>query len=93
MPDELPVIWTEEQVLSLNDYQRCGMWHPFTCGNSHDGDRDLVATPTGLKCPGCAYTQYWAHGFMLDRSWEKQLDASPMHKAIWDAIKNARETV
>lgn len=24
--------WTPEEVRSLNDYQRCGWLHPFTCG-------------------------------------------------------------
>ena len=79
---------TPEQIESFNDYQICGMFHPFTCPVSHDnGSRDLVATETTLKCPTCDYTQDWAHGYMLDGSWRIYLSTSPMHKALLDARK------
>ena len=72
--------WTAEQCERLNDWQRDGEFHPFTCGGDrHDeahrdyakksGDRDeglLVATPEGWRCPVCEYRQDWAHGFMAD---------------------------
>lgn len=72
-------IFTEDQVESLNAYQACGQWHPFTCGN-HCG-ATLIATTDGWICPteGCGYTQDWAHSFMADGSWKRSLDL--MHRA------------
>lgn len=62
--------WTEKQVKNLNDYQNCGVYHPFTCGGKKDGKdcrSTLVATKDGWVCPdGCGYTQNWAHDFMLN---------------------------
>lgn len=66
-------IFNAEQVDSINDYQKCGQWHPFTCGNKHDGARILVANEDGMKCPTCDYTQDWVHDFMANRNWEKEL--------------------
>lgn len=62
--------WTQAQVEALNAYQTAGEFHPFTCGNDHGGDRVLVAVPSGWTCPGCDYTQDWAHGFMFDHQSE-----------------------
>lgn len=56
--------FTPEQVNALNIWQN-GPVHPFTCGNDHEGDRDLVATESGWICPTCEYKQKWAHEFML----------------------------
>jgi len=61
-------IWTHEQVHNLNEYQVAGVMHPFTCGNEHPGDKELVATVRGWICTGCDYTQDWAHSFMIDGS-------------------------
>lgn len=69
--------WTNEQVAALNEYQRSGRMHPFTCGNrgaeGHrcdpewgGGDKGVLrATAAGWICPDCDYTQNWAHDFML----------------------------
>lgn len=81
-PENKSEIFTPDNVDSINGYQACGMWHPFTCGNNHDGERVLVATVTGMNCPICDYTQDWCHRFMIDWSWKKQVEASPLHKAI-----------
>lgn len=66
------ILWSEEEVKSLNAWQKCGhIVHPsFTCSNPdhHDDkieNRILVATNQGWVCPGCSYTQNWAHDFML----------------------------
>jgi hypothetical protein len=91
----MPEIFTQDQVDSINGYQVCGMWHPFTCGHNHDGERVLVATLTGMKCPTCDYTQDWAHGFMADWSWKKKVEESPFHKALLEhnqKIINDRHT-
>lgn len=77
------VIFTPKQVESLNEYQKKGYMHPFTCGSGRRCDKDhldgegiLVATEDGWICPFCDYTQNWAHGFMMDWSWK---DHSPFN--------------
>lgn len=81
-PEDL-VYWTPEQVASLNGFQQCGRFHPFTCPLEHvDGprvERDLVASRDGWRCPvpGCAYRQYWAHATMLDGSWQQAIRQMP----------------
>ena len=57
--------WTDEQVRCLNRFQQYAFVHPFTCVNAHEGDRVLVATREGWRCPSCSYTQTWAHEVML----------------------------
>jgi hypothetical protein len=69
--------WTSEQVASLNEYQRSGAFHPFTCGQCRDADPDLplrddhllTATVDGWTCPTCDFTQGWAWAWMADGSW------------------------
>ena len=82
------MIFTEDQVESINAYQRCGVWHPFTCGN-HCG-ATLIATTEGFICPteGCGYTQDWAHGFMADWSWKQR--ASIIEKLFTDTEQSGR---
>jgi hypothetical protein len=61
--------WTEQQVATLNAFQRSGIAHPFTCGAQHHGShRTLIATERGWECPDdeCTYEQRWAHAFMAD---------------------------
>lgn len=74
------MIFTEDQVASINAYQREAPFHPFTCGNNHDGERELVATVDGLHCPTCDYTQDWVHSWMADWSWQNFVD--PIGQAI-----------
>jgi hypothetical protein len=69
--------WTPEQVQNLNDYQKSGKMHPFTCEYRGDhysvNDGILVATPSGWECPYkyCDYAQFWAHDWMASRVWEE----------------------
>jgi hypothetical protein len=63
--------FTDSEVVSINQYQRTGVFHPFTCGNEHDGRHELYATAGCLRCPNCAWRQTWCHSFMADFSWEK----------------------
>lgn len=60
--------WTAEQVEALNEFQRLGYMHEFTCPNNHQSDRVLVAHPHGWQCPSCDYVQDWAHDFMADKA-------------------------
>lgn len=70
-----PLIWTSEQVENLNNYQRYGRVHPFTCRNrdrsTHPeqpefGDFGVLrATTQGWVCDSCQYTQNWAHDWMM----------------------------
>lgn len=68
-------IFTPEQVASLNEYQKSGTFHPFTCGGNRtdehhlDGEGILVATEDGWICPYCDYKQDWAHEWMKDGKW------------------------
>ncbi|MFM9616816.1 hypothetical protein ACKI14_02500 [Streptomyces turgidiscabies] len=72
MTDPIRAPWTPEQVAALNEFQRRGGMHPFTCGGEHAGSSPaLVARADGWHCPGsyqapCDYRQDWAHVFMTD---------------------------
>jgi hypothetical protein len=59
--------WTEEEVEALNQYQKRGLFHPFTCGRGHNIGREaiLLATTNGWVCLFCDYTLDWAHRWML----------------------------
>lgn len=58
--------WTEVEVAALNRFQTSGFVHEFTCIEDHGAaSRVLTATADGWRCPSCAYTQNWAHRFML----------------------------
>jgi hypothetical protein len=65
--------WTPTQVRALNERQRCGIVHPFTCRRRTKsphwykwGDFGiLVATVSGWVCRDCGYTQDWAYDFMF----------------------------
>lgn len=62
--------WSNDQVLSLNGYQECSRYHPFTYG---DGDEkvDLIATNAGwVAYPAGPVVQAWAHRWMADWSWD-----------------------
>jgi hypothetical protein len=61
--------WTDDEVESLNQYQRSGVMHPFTCGRSHSS---LIATNDGWICPNCEYTQDWCHEFMCYPDWKME---------------------
>ena len=81
------MVFTAEEVKNLNEFQRSGAMHSFTCGaEKHDyepGHRpDLLATTGGWVCPDphCDYTQDWAHDFMKDGS------AVRAAAAMWDQI-------
>lgn len=74
-PGTVEAPWTPGQVESLNAFQAAGAFHPFTCGNdacpAADGQRGvLAAREYGWACLGCDYTQYWAHAWMTDWSWQ-----------------------
>lgn len=79
-------IFTPDQVESINAYQRAGVFHPFTCGTEGCGT-DLVAHEEGLRCPRCAYTQDWVHGFMADWSWVPPEDQT-FHWKRWERETN-----
>lgn len=80
------MLFTDEQVESINGFQKSGCMHPFTCGNKKCR-ADLIATNAGLVCPtdGCGYTQDWCHSFMSDGSWKAQLE-------LVKGLQNAKQT-
>lgn len=65
--------WTDEQVKNLEEWQKTGWLHPFTCCG-HEGclreesvnEGILIPTNNGLVCPCGKYTQNWASQNMLD---------------------------
>ena len=71
--EKITAPFTNEQVKKLNNYQKNGRFHPFTCC-SHDGcdrinQKDeglLIATNEGFICPCGKYEQKWAHKFMSE---------------------------
>ena len=69
--ENLPAIFTDDQVASLNAYQVAGVMHPFTCGH-RDHSTELVAYPEGWRCPITGTVeQDWFHSWMGDWSWVK----------------------
>ena len=61
--NKIETLWSEQTVKELNEYQNNGKFHPYTCINYHDGDRNLIATKDGWICKHCDYKQNWAHQF------------------------------
>ncbi len=63
--------WTDEQVKALNEFQKLGFVHEYTCGGKNckrskvEDNRVLVATNNGWVCPCGEYKQDWAqeHAF------------------------------
>lgn len=63
--------WTDDQVASLNAYQKAGPFHPFTYGEGNE-QVDLIATAAGwVAHHGGPVVQKWAHEFMADWSWRQ----------------------
>ncbi len=63
-PGQAPakMVFTPDEVKSLNAFQRSGVRHPFTCVNGRDanhldGEGVLLATERGWVCLYCDYTQ------------------------------------
>jgi len=81
--DQIFAPFTPEQVEALNEFQKSGIMHPFTCGpskilhepqirhpeceKSKGGEGILIATKDGWVCPCGNFTQNWAHAFMADK--------------------------
>lgn len=57
------MIFTEDEVKSLNEFQESGSMHPFTCEKCSN---DLIATIDGWKCKNkeCDYVQNLTHDFI-----------------------------
>jgi hypothetical protein len=78
MKKEAP--FTDDEVASFNEYQKCGMFHPFTCCSYDDCNRmeqlnhgRLIATNEGLHCPcGKMPIQIWCHDFQVNWEWKKR---------------------
>lgn len=69
---QLTAPFSQDQRISINDFQHCNYWHPFTCENPHTGsDRTLIALDDGMHCPLCDYFQNWVYDWMADGSWRQ----------------------
>jgi ribosomal protein S27AE len=61
--------FTDDEVASLNAYQKSNLGHPYTC---ECGDHViLIATTDGWVCSRCAYTQTWCHDFTANWDWTR----------------------
>lgn len=67
MAEMIKAPFDKSQCNSLNQYQKSGVMHEFTC---EDGHR-LVAWAGGWLCGerSCKNTQDWAWDWMADFSW------------------------
>jgi hypothetical protein len=83
MSKQIQAPFTDEEVKSLNDFQRSRVMHPFTC--EYHSDTPLIACASGWFCPHCEYTQKWAHDWMANREWER-LTTVLGYPVIQDAI-------
>lgn len=66
--------WTDDEVASLNAYQKAGFIHPFTgYQRQPDGSETiLIATREGwVEHEGGRIVQTWAHDFMANWAWKK----------------------
>lgn len=72
--------WSEDEVKSLNDFQKAGCFHPFTGTRGPNGEETvLIATPAGwVEYEGGPVVQTWAHQFMADGSWRE----NPVFKVL-----------
>jgi hypothetical protein len=75
--------WTDQEVANINEFQRGGAFHPFTCACPHPQRNDrLVAHNDGLRCDHCGFTQTWVHSFMSDGS------AMKSHRELMEQIND-----
>jgi len=66
--NQIKAPWTREQVYSLNEYQKSGMFHEYT---AEDGTV-LIATEAGwVKEHGGAVVQDWAGDVHANGGWKK----------------------
>ena len=59
--------WTQDQVDSLNAYQKSELHHEYTCDKHHV----LVAHENGWICPSCTYQQNWCHDWSANWQWKQ----------------------
>lgn len=61
--------WADDEVKSLNEYQACDRYHPFTWGDGPD-QVNLIATNDGwVAVNDGPVVQTSAYKFMTDWSW------------------------
>lgn len=79
--EKIKAPFTQEQVDKLNEFQKLGKFHPFTCCSpdifdckrkKDEGETPeerqgiLIASNEGWICPCGKYQQDWAYSFMID---------------------------
>lgn len=66
--DNVVAPFTDDEVHSLNEFQKCGFLHPFTC----ECGEEMVADNAGWLCEKCNdHVQDWAVRMMTDMSWKQ----------------------
>lgn len=70
---DLPAIWTVEQEAVVEEFQRAGLFHPYTCGGGGGKCPGVVmrATLAGLRCPSCGRMQTDVEGWVLTGEWRR----------------------
>jgi len=53
--------WTDEEVANLENWQKIGIVHPYTCVCG----KILKPYRYGWHCNSCNYIQRWCHDFSL----------------------------
>lgn len=60
--------WTQQQVDAINEFQKLGFVHEFTCGEHSDVPLHACSSEMYCSVPHCGYSQTWVHDFMADKS-------------------------
>jgi len=60
--------WTEDEVASINEYQRSNKFLPFVCSERHN----LTAKSDGFSCPICPqFFLNWTYPWVLNSFWKQ----------------------
>jgi hypothetical protein len=73
--DIIELSFTDDQVASMNAFQKSKFVHPFTCGYElgphHSYEESILeADNNGWHCKKCSYIQRWAYRFMTNWEWK-----------------------
>lgn len=80
--------FTDEQVKSIDAFQKNKYMPKFTCGNDSCNHVALTVTKDGFSCPQCYnWSQNWCHDFMADWSWRMfamPIEVIPEFSTLWN---------
>lgn len=87
---DAPAIWTDDQQTLLTEYQRCGLFHPLTCGGGGGpcSGVTMVVTPAGMRCPSCGRLQTQVPDMLFAGEWRKHV--AEMNRLMSDVAAATR---